>query len=92
MHYPHEYIRNGTAKQLTLLHPASGEVRVKGVRRTSNAVLHPWLQEQLTTILATLPEAAVLPSEENRRRWAGSSSTLLTDMMNTKHHQWNSLE
>ena len=29
--YPHEYVRAGTAKQLTLFHPASGAVRVKGV-------------------------------------------------------------
>ena len=35
--YPHEYLRAGTAKQLTLFHPASGEVRVKGVRSTANA-------------------------------------------------------
>jgi hypothetical protein len=69
VHYPHEYIRNGTAKQLTLFHPASGEVRVKGVRSAPNAVLHPWLQEELIAILATLPEAEVLPPEENRRCW-----------------------
>jgi hypothetical protein len=67
--YPHEYIRNGTAKELTLFHPKSGEVRIKGVRSAPNAVLHPWLQEELTAILATLPEAEALPPEENRRRW-----------------------
>lgn len=69
VHHPHEYIRNGTAKQLTLFHPASGEVRVKGVRNAPNAVLHPWLQEELTAILATLPVPEVLPAEENRQRW-----------------------
>ena len=26
--YPHEHVRNGTAKLLTLFHPASGAVRV----------------------------------------------------------------
>lgn len=67
--YPHEYVREGTAKLLTLFHPASGEVRVKGVRSTPNAVLHPWLKAELTAILATLPEPEVLPPEENRRRW-----------------------
>jgi hypothetical protein len=67
--YPHEYVREGTAKQLTLFHPASGTVRVKGVRRAPNAVLHPWLQAELTAILATLPEPEVLAPEENRRRW-----------------------
>lgn len=67
--FPHEYIRNGTAKQLTLFHPATGMVRVTGVRSAPNAVLHPWLHAELTTILATLPAPAVLPPEENRRRW-----------------------
>ncbi len=28
---PHEYVRNGTAKLLTLFRPAIGEVRAKGV-------------------------------------------------------------
>ena len=67
--YPHEYVRNGTAKQLTLFHPASGDVRVKGVRSAANAILHPWLKAELLTILATLPESDVLPTEENRRCW-----------------------
>jgi hypothetical protein len=39
------------------------------VRSCTNAVLHPWLQAELTAILATLPEPAVLPPGENRRRW-----------------------
>ena len=68
--YPHEYVRNGTAKQLTLFHPATGEVRVKGVRHTTNAVLHPWLKWELEEILATLPEPERdLSPEENRKRW-----------------------
>jgi len=68
--YPHEYVRAGTAKQLTLFHPASGAVRVKGVQSCTNAVLHPWLEAQLTTILATLPEPTeVLSATENRCRW-----------------------
>ncbi len=68
--YPHEYQRAGTAKRLTLFHPASGEVRVKGVRSCTNAVLHPWLQAELAAILATLQEpTAVLSPEEHRRRW-----------------------
>jgi transposase len=52
---PHEYSPNGTAKMLTLFHPATGHVRVKGVTRTTNAVLHHWLQETLSEILASLP-------------------------------------
>jgi hypothetical protein len=67
--YPHEYIRNGTAKQLTLFHPASGVVHVKGVTRTTNAVLHPWLREELRAILSELPAPQSLDPEENRRRW-----------------------
>ena len=54
--YPHEYPRNGTAKMLTLFHPASGRVRVKGVTSTTNVVLHGWLKQELTDILAHLPE------------------------------------
>jgi hypothetical protein len=69
--YPHEYVRAGTAKQLTLFHPASGEVRVKGVRSCTNAVLHPWLEAELTAILATLPAPTErVSAEETRHRWA----------------------
>ena len=41
---PHEYLRDGTAKVLTLFHPADGRVRLEGVTACPNAVLHPWLQ------------------------------------------------
>ncbi len=69
--YPHEYLRTGTAKQLTLFHPASGAVRVKGVRSCTNAVLHPWLEAELYTILATLPEPTeTLSAAANQRCWA----------------------
>jgi hypothetical protein len=67
--YPHEYVREGTAKQLTLFHPASGVVRVQGVRSCTNAVLHPWLKAELSAILAMLPEPPLLPPQENRRAW-----------------------
>ena len=66
---PHEYIRSGTAKLLTLFHPATGEVRVKGVLQATNAVLHPWLKVQIGEILKTLPEKPVLNEEENRQMW-----------------------
>ena len=52
---PHEYIRNGTAKILTLFHPATGQVRLKGVTDSTNATLHAWLKQQLTAILADRP-------------------------------------
>lgn len=52
---PHEYIRGGTAKLLTLFRPATGELRAKAVATAPNAVLHPWLQGEVTEILAELP-------------------------------------
>jgi transposase len=67
--YPHEYLRHGTAKLLTLFHPSTGTVRVKGVRSCPNAVLHAWLKQQLLTILASLPPAPVLPEADNRAKW-----------------------
>lgn len=80
--YPHEYVRAGTAKQLTLFCPATGELRAKGVTRCPNVVLHPWLKEQVLTILDTLPAPdAALDLEENRRcwaRWQEGRSALLT--------------
>jgi hypothetical protein len=67
---PHEYVRDGTAKLLTLFRPATGEVRATGVRSAPNAVLHPWLQDELTALLATLP-AVTTPEEERPEaaRW-----------------------
>ncbi len=58
---PHEYERNGTAKLLTLFHPASGHVRAKGVTSAANAVLHPWLHAELEAVLA---EAPAVPTPE----------------------------
>ena len=55
MRQPHEYIRNGTAKLMTVFHPASGQVRAKGVTSCPNIVLHPWLKQELSSILAALP-------------------------------------
>jgi hypothetical protein len=67
---PHEYERNGTAKLLTLFHPATGRVRAKGVTSAPNAVLHPWLHAELEQVLAALP--AVTTPEADRpalARW-----------------------
>ena len=68
--YPHEHIRHGTAKLLTLFHPASGQVRVKGVTSAANAVLHPWLETELAALLATLPEPPAQSEAERRATWA----------------------
>lgn len=70
---PHEYIRNGTAKLLTLFEPSTGRLRVKGVTSTTNAVLHPWLKEQLAAILDRLPPAPPVEDDAANlllwRRW-----------------------
>jgi DDE superfamily endonuclease len=66
---PHEYERGGTAKLLTLFRPASGKLRAKGVVSATNAVLHPWLKEQLAEVLAELEQkqpSANLPPEAER--------------------------
>jgi DDE superfamily endonuclease len=68
---PHEYVRGGTAKLLTLFRPATGELRAKGVTNATNATLHPWLRAELTAVLATLPPVT-LPEDERPTlaRWA----------------------
>jgi hypothetical protein len=66
----HEYIRNGTAKLLTLFRPTDGQVRVKGVTSCPNTVLHPWLKQELTEILTSLSQPAqLLTPTENRTGW-----------------------
>jgi hypothetical protein len=59
---PHEYLRDGTAKVLTLFHPADGHVRLRGVTTCPNAVLHPWLERELTDVLAAMPEPPERPA------------------------------
>ena len=55
---PHDYVRNGIAKMLTLFCPRSGELRAKGVTSAPNIVLHPWLQQELTAVLDCMPQPA----------------------------------
>jgi hypothetical protein len=55
---------------MSLFHPATGEVRVKGVRSCTNAVLHPWLKHELEALLRALPPPQELLSpKENRLVW-----------------------
>jgi len=73
---PHESIRGGTATVLTLFHPATGLVRVKGVTSAPNVVLHPWLQAEREDILQTLPPSppplsADHPLLQYGRHWLG---------------------
>jgi len=58
---PHEYFRQGTAKVLTLFHPRTGAVRVHGVTSCTNEVLHGWLRQELSAIVATLPTRPPTP-------------------------------
>lgn len=79
--YPHEYVRAGTAKIMTLFHPASGQVRVKGTFHTPNTVLHAWLKAEVTEIVAALPVKAPLENPATQRseweRWqAGLAAPL----------------
>jgi transposase len=55
---PHEYVRGGTCKILTLFHPATGQVQLQPVGSCTNPVLHGWLKERLARILAALPAPA----------------------------------
>ncbi|MGC4031410.1 MAG: transposase [Tepidisphaeraceae bacterium] len=70
---PHEYVRCGTAKLLTLFEPASGHVRVRGVTSTANTVLHPWIRRQLSAVLKKLPPASAVEDDaanlQQWRRW-----------------------
>jgi hypothetical protein len=53
---PHEYLRNGTAKVLTLFHPTDGRVHIQGVTSCPNPVLHGWLRQELAAIVKALPD------------------------------------
>ena len=69
---PHEYVRGGTSKILTLFHPATGRVRLQPATRGTNAVLHPWLREHLSEILTEVPASA--PARDpavTRAAWMG---------------------
>ena len=66
----HQYVRNGTAKLLTLFCPLSGEIRAKGVTICPNTVLRAWLRSELREVLDGLPPAAVPAPEVNRQQWA----------------------
>jgi transposase len=65
---PHEYVRGGTAKVLTLFRPADGRVRIEGATTCPNAVLHPWLKRELGAILAELP-ALPPTADASRAAW-----------------------
>jgi hypothetical protein len=66
---PHEYIRNGTAKLLTLFRPSDGELRTQGVTSATNEVLHGWLKQELSEILSGLPAPKDTTPEAASSRW-----------------------
>jgi hypothetical protein len=64
---------------LTLFHPASGQVRLEPVARSTNAIVHPWLKARLAEIVAALPAvAAPLDREQNRRVWQAGLTVRFT--------------
>jgi hypothetical protein len=69
-HRPHEYFRGGTAKLLTLFHPATGELRAQPVLRTTNAILHPWLKSELSAILDPLSPPERVDPFAPGRQWS----------------------
>jgi hypothetical protein len=69
---PHEYLREGTAKVLTLFHPADGRVRIRGVTACPNTVPHGWLEHELTAVGPARPGAAgpaATATRGDRERW-----------------------
>jgi hypothetical protein len=53
-----------------LFRPATGELWAAPVAHTPNTVLHPWLQGELTKILASLPAVEPLDPATTRAAWA----------------------
>lgn len=78
----YEYTRNGTAKLMTIFHPASGILRAKGTRRCRNEELHPWMKEELSQIVEQLPVTRDVMSAEKRRaswkRWQEGLTSPIT--------------
>jgi len=70
---PPESVRNGTAKVLTLSHPASGRVAVEGAASATTAALHAWLRRGPGGVLDALPGPGPVPPggscRPSRERW-----------------------
>ena len=53
-----------------MLFRSSGHAQVQGVSSTANAVLHPWMKQELSAILEALPPTPpVEDATANRRQW-----------------------
>jgi transposase InsO family protein len=67
---PHEYVRGGTTKILTLFHPATGQVYRQPITACTNSVLHGWLKKELAAILVALPAPTEpVDAAETRAAW-----------------------
>jgi hypothetical protein len=67
---------------LTLFHAADGQVRACPVDQVTNIILHPWLKEQFTQILAALPEIDLgnpLPWGRRFRDWGFAEEAIADD-------------
>jgi hypothetical protein len=67
--YSQKYQPNGTAKILTLFHPHSGQVCIRGVMRCPNYVLHGWTKQTLLDILSMLPSLGPENEVIDQDRW-----------------------
>lgn len=66
----HQYLRGHTCKLLTLFRPSTGVLHGQTVDSCPNAVLHPWLMGELTTILkACEPAQDVVPTGKRWQDW-----------------------
>jgi hypothetical protein len=66
---------------ITLFHPATGHLRVKGVTSCPNVVLHAWLEAELLAGLEALPPAQMLDEADHWaawERWQAGLTTKLT--------------
>lgn len=68
---PHEYVKGGPTRLLTLFHPKTGYVIGEGFKNCPNTVLHPWLQEKIEAILEQSPIVPVCEEskEERYEKW-----------------------
>jgi hypothetical protein len=73
LRHPQEYGRGGTAPLVTLCRPARGEVRAQGVRRTSTAVLPPWLRAERPQIVQDRPEVTPCRTDAPSSRTGGTA-------------------
>jgi len=67
---PHQHVRGGTCKLLTLFHPATGRLHLRPVASGTDPVLHGGLKETLTAIVAALPmRAEPIDAAVTRAAW-----------------------